>query len=119
MVLAIIIVILGALFLLSGINSGPDDDIGKDTNSKLSSLTVNGGSLNPAFDKETKEYTITLNPTNTEENITFSCETVSSKAIVTGCDEVISLKGKMGTIHTIRVEAEDTSVTRYTFNIKR
>ena len=87
----------------------------KSNNSKLSSLAVEGKEISPAFDSGVTSYTLTV-PYDTESvNITAAAE--DSKATVTGTGTK-ELSGKI-TVATIKVTAEDSTVTNYVINITK
>ena len=85
-----------------------------DDDSYLSELNVNGGTLSPDFAKDKFEYTVVAN----SEYVTFECKKSSKKSKVQGCDEAIQVTDKE-ILHSIRVEAEDTNVSKYHITIKK
>lgn len=112
-ILAIVIAGLLVVFFVVGDFAKPeykelDDD------SYLSELNVSGGVMSPDFVKDKFEYTVVSN----SEYVTFECKKSSKKAKVQGCDEAIQVTDKE-IVHSIRVEAEDTNVSKYYITIKK
>lgn len=116
-IVAMIITLMISGFLLFGVGGGRVQS-GKDTNKYLKTLSVDYGSLDPAFDKKTTEYTVRV-PLDVV-SVRFTCEAESIKAVIKGCDEDVVLDTDHSkTKHEIRVEAEDTGVKRYNITIIR
>ena len=114
-IMAMIIVALIAGYLVYGINH-ENASSGPDTNSSLSSLSVDGGTIEPRFDSKITQYTIYLDENN--NSVSFTCDAASSKSKVDNCD-VVDMSSKNKVEHVIKVTAEDTSVTRYYFTVIR
>lgn len=85
----------------------------KSSNSKLASLEVEGYTLTPSFASSTTSYQTTV-PYETE-SVKINATTEDSKATVTGTGSV-SLTNKL-TTKTVKVTAEDGTVTNYVVNI--
>ena len=83
-----------------------------DDDSYLSELSVAGGSLSPDFKKDIFKYTVVAD----SEYVSFDCKTSSKKAKLEGCDESIQVTDEK-IVHSIRVEAEDTNVSKYYITI--
>lgn len=115
-IMAMAIVALIAGYLVYGINH-ENKSSGPDTNSSLSSLTVSGGTIEPEFDSKNTKYEIFINDGNS--TISFTCKSASSKSKIENCDDIIDMSYKNKFEHVIKVTAEDTSVTRYYFTIRR
>ena len=112
-VLAIVIVILFIIFAFVVPNSSPDYNK-KSSDGTLSELKVVGGSLESSFSKEEKNYVVYAN----SNYITFTCKASSDKAVVEGCDEEVEVTSDDMT-YSIKITAENSSVTRYYFVIKK
>jgi len=98
----------------------------KSSNSALAELTISDGTLSPAFDKATTEYTVNVD--HTTESITLNGVTDDSKATITvngeevssGSDFSIDLLGAgLTTVVEVEVTAEDGSITTYTIEVVR
>lgn len=85
----------------------------KSSNSKLSALGVEGFTLSPTFSSSVTSYTVEVPEDTSSVNITATKE--DSKASVTGTGTK-TLSGKLTTA-TIKVTAEDGSITNYVVNI--
>lgn len=110
-ILAIVIAILMVVFFLTRNSIKPKYDQ-KDDNSYLSELVVSGGTLSPQFTKDNFKYTVVA----TSDYVSFSCKADSKKSKVQGCKESIEVTDKE-IVHSIRVEAEDTNVSKYYITI--
>ena len=110
-ILAIVIAILMVVFFITSNNFKPDYDK-KDDNSYLSELVVSGGEISPQFTKDNFKYTVVA----TGDYVSFSCKAASKKSKVEGCKESIEVTDKE-IVHAIRVEAEDTNVSKYYITI--
>ena len=95
----------------SGGNSG-DKEPDKSTNSALASLTVDAGTLTPAFAPDVTEYKLSL-PVKTEK-ITLTATPSDSTATVTGAGEIAVNPGENKV--SIVVTAENGDSTTYTVN---
>lgn len=82
-------------------------------NNNLSSLSVEGATLAPAFSKETLEYTVTLPPDTTKAKISATPE--DSKSSVTGTGEVDVIDG-LNKIE-VTVTAEHGEKKTYVINL--
>ena len=87
----------------------------KSSDSYLSSLVVNGASINPNFDKDVSSYTV-LVPYDTEKlDVSFVKSNNKAKVEILNNDEL-----KVGTNNVqVKVTAEDGSVRVYTINATR
>ena len=83
-------------------------------NNYLSSLTVEGVELNPAFNKETLEYSIELAPETPKVNISASVEDSKSSVEGTGEREVSEGDNRL----EINVTAQNGSKRTYVINAK-
>jgi hypothetical protein len=85
----------------------------KDSNTKLSGITVSAGTLKPVFSEDKKEYTVTL-PYGTEDIPTVAGTAKESTSTV----EVIQVKNLDGTVFdrtaTVTVTAQDGTKDSYT-----
>lgn len=87
----------------------------KSSDSTLSGLTVTEGAITPEFNKNTKEYTLTIPNELTEINVIGT--TTDSKATigVTGNTNLVEGENTL----TVSVTAEDGSVTNYIIKVTR
>lgn len=111
LLLAVVIVVLTVVFIVFG----KEEEKGYeklDKDSYLSSLSIESGVLSPKFDKNVFEYIVVAN----SDTIKIKCEASSKKAKVEGCNKTLELKENR-VQHTIRVEAEDTNVSKYYLTI--
>lgn len=87
----------------------------KSSNNKLSSLTVGGYKLSPAFKSTKTSYSVTV--PNSVTSVKISAKKSHSKATVTGTG---TKKPKVGTTtYTVKVTAENGSVKKYTIKLTR
>lgn len=84
----------------------------KSSNNYLSSLTVEGYELDRAFDKETLEYNVTLEPFTKSISINAQTENDSATVKGTGTLEVNDIENK----YEVVVTAEDGSKRSYVIN---
>lgn len=96
----------------------------KDSNNKLSNLTTNKGTLSPAFNENTKNYSV--NVSASDNDVTLKATPSSNKATVT-----YTFNGKTNTtgkieglqpganVVTITVKAEDGSTNIYTVVVNK
>ena len=87
----------------------------KSSNSNLASLSVSGYSITPSFNKSTKSYSVTVPSGTSSVNVIAAVE--DSKATLTGTG-VVNLTSDTTTA-TVKVTAEDGSVSNYTITINR
>ena len=87
----------------------------KSNDNTLKALTVNKGTLSPAFNKNTTEYTVEVAEDVT--SITISATPNHSKATATGDGTKTLEKGN--NVYTIRVKAEDGTTKDYKVTVKR
>ena len=99
-----------------------DDEVVLSTNAKLSSLTINPGTLNPAFDPDTYTYTAT---------VPYATTTVTVTTIPSDPDAIVTINGQTATTLdvslvegentiTVTVTAEDgTTQVTYTITVNR
>lgn len=113
-ILAIIIIGLIVIFFLIG-NNGPKQKYNtEDNDSSLSDLDVYGGDLQSDFSSDVVRYDVVAY----SDEVSFKCTTSSKKAKVEGCGEKDIVKVEDEEVeHTIRVIAENGSVTKYYFTI--
>ena len=84
-------------------------------NAFLSSLTVGDYTLDPAFDKNTFEYTVEVEPD--KESVTIDASKADSNASITGLGEVVLFEGSNK--FEIVVTAQKGNTNKYTLNIIR
>jgi hypothetical protein len=82
-------------------------------NNNLSSLSIDGANLSPAFNKDTLEYTVELPPETTKINITASKE--DNKASINGTGEINVVDGNNRI--EVKVTAENGGVKTYIINV--
>ncbi|HHW69090.1 MAG TPA: hypothetical protein GX747_01960, partial [Tenericutes bacterium] len=82
-------------------------------NNYLSSLTVDKGSLNPVFNKQTLDYTVELEPET--KNITINGTKEDSKSSISGLGEKELVEGSNRI--EIKVTAENGNVRTYSINV--
>ncbi len=87
----------------------------KSNNANLSSMSVSGATLSPAFSKNVTEYTATVE--NSVAAVTISAGKSNSKATVSGAGEVALQVGDNP--FAITVTAEDGTKKTYNITIKR
>ena len=87
----------------------------KSNNSNLSSLSVSGYSISPAFSAGTKAYSVTVPSGTSSVNIVAAVE--DSKATLSGTG-LVNLTSD-STTATVKVTAEDGSTSNYTITINR
>jgi hypothetical protein len=91
-------------------------DVGASSDSTLSGLTVSPGTLDPAFDPGTTEYTVDL--AYVDETILITATKSDTKATLSG-DTGSCLVAVGANTFTITVTAEDASYTEYTITADR
>lgn len=113
-ILAIVIIGLIVIFFLIG-NNGPKQKYNtEDNDSSLSDLEVYGGDLQSDFSSDVVKYKIVAY----SDEVSFECTTSSKKSKVEGCGEDDFVKVEDEEVeYTIRVIAENGSVTKYYFTI--
>ena len=96
--------------------SGPSNPStpARSSNNALSSLTVSAGTLTPAFDPATTDYTLSL-PLQSDR-LTITAAPSDSRAAIQGDGEV-TLQGGENTL-SVTVTAEDGSVRTYTIAVR-
>lgn len=98
-------------------NNNSQTDTSKSKNNHLSSLTVNTGSLEPGFHRETMDYTLKL-PDNFDyssfNSLRVSASAEDSKAKITGTGEIAINEGE----NNIQVVVTAENGTVRTYNIK-
>ena len=104
-IVAILLVILVCVFAFSKLNK-------KSTNNYLTSISVTNGELEPEYNKEVLNYTVSAS----EDIVTIKCSSESSKATTNGCDKRIYLQDEC-VEHVITVTAQSKDVRKYTLNI--
>lgn len=104
-IVAILLVILVCVFAFSKLNK-------KSTNNYLTSISVTNGELEPEYNKEVLNYTVSAS----EDIVTIKCSRESSKATTNGCDKRIYLQDEC-VEHVITVTAQSKDVRKYTLNI--
>lgn len=85
-------------------------------NNNLSSLKVNGGDLNPNFNKGTTTYTLDVPYSISSLSVTAKAEDSKAKVTVSGNNNLVA---EETTPVTITVTAENGSKKTYTINVKR
>lgn len=98
----------------------------KSNNATLSNLTITGGTLSPAFDSGTTQYTVevpysvasvTVTPTVTDSKASV---TVNSQTVTSGsASDAISLIAGQETSITVKVTAENGTTQDYTITVTR
>ena len=87
-----------------------------DSNSKLGSLSVDGYSISPSFNANTKSYSVTV-PEDTS-SVKVNATAASTKATLSGANTTVTLSGDT-TTHTVKCTAENGTSTSYTITINR
>lgn len=87
-----------------------------DSNSKLGSLSVEGYSISPSFNANTKSYSVTV-PEGTS-SVKVNATAASTKATLSGANVNVTLSGDT-TTHTVKCTAENGTSTSYTVTINR
>ena len=93
----------------------PKEEVKKSSNNTLSELTVAEGAFNPVFEKDVREYALTIPYETTEVNVTATPS--DSKATVT-IEGNKDLKEGENTV-TVKVTAEDGTVANYIIKVTR
>lgn len=93
----------------------PVEEKVKSKNSALSALSIEEGTITPEFNKDVKEYALTVLNEITIVNITATPEDSKATVAVEGNEE---LKEGENTV-TVKVTAEDGSTTNYTIKVTR
>ena len=88
----------------------------RSSNNNLSSLSVNGGDLNPSFNKKTTNYTLDVPYSISNLSVTAKAEDSKSKVTVSGNNNLIA--EETNTV-TITVTAENGSSKKYTIQVTR
>lgn len=96
------------------INVNRKDD--RSGNNNLSSLTVNGGELNPKFSKNTTNYTLDVPYSISNLSVNAKAEDPKANVTVSGNNNLIA---EETTIVTITVTAENGSKKAYTISVNR
>lgn len=104
-IVAVLLIILLCVFAFSKLNK-------KSTNNYLTSISVTNGELEPEYNKEVLNYTVSAS----EDIVTIKCSSESSKATTNGCDKRIYLQDEC-VEHVITVTAQSKDVRKYTLNI--
>ncbi len=104
-IVVLVILILIFMFACSKINK-------KSNNNNLSNISVTNGELTPSFNKGNLEYAVAAS----EDIVSISCSSESSKATTEGCNKRIYLTDTC-IEHKIIVRAQDKSVKEYKLNI--
>ena len=106
-VVGIILILL--LFLIFGGKSKKNVD----SNNKLKDIFVEGGTLEPAFNKDVLEYDLKT----TSNSIRIICKAESQNAKVTGCDLGEQVVADIKEDIVITVTAADKKVKKYTLRV--
>lgn len=93
----------------------PVEEKVKSKNSALSALSITEGAITPEFNKDVKEYALTVPNEITTVNVTATPEDSKAKATVEGNTD---LKEGENTV-AVKVTAEDGSTTNYTIKVTR
>lgn len=93
----------------------PVEEKVKSKNSALSALSITEGAITPEFNKDVKEYALTVSNEITIVNITATPEDSKATVAIEGNEE---LKEGENTV-TVKVTAEDGSTTNYTIKVTR
>lgn len=93
----------------------PKPEVKKSSDSKLSELSLEEGAITPEFNKDVREYTITIPYEVTEVNVIATPNDSKAKFTVEGNKE---LKEGENTV-TVKVTAEDGSQSKYLIRVTR
>lgn len=93
----------------------PVEEKVKSKNSALSALSITEGAITPEFNKDVKEYALTVSNEITSVNVTATPDDSKATVAVEGNEE---LKEGENTV-TVKVTAEDGSTTNYTIKVTR
>lgn len=111
LVLIIIAIIILLVIVLIFFFSCSNKDT-KSSNNYLSYISLSSGELSPTFEKDVLNYSVLA----TEDFMTISCNSESSKAITNGCNKRIYLTENC-IEHIITVTAESKEIKEYKLNI--
>lgn len=93
----------------------PKEEVKKSTDNTLSALTVTEGEINPVFEKDVREYALTIPYETTEVNVTATPSDSKATVAVEGNKDL-----KEGeNIVTVKVTAEDGTVANYIVKVTR
>lgn len=95
-------------------STGNNPGVSLSSNNALSSLTVSGGTLTPAFDPAITEYTLSL--PSRSDRLTITANPSDSRATVQGDGEISLQDGE--TSLSVVVTAEDGSAKAYTITVQ-
>ena len=87
-------------------------------NANLSALSVEGGTLSPAFDKNTTEYTLSLPNGLTSANVTAPPAANTTRVTVKGADNLDGITAGGNESITITCVAQNGYVKTYTLNVE-
>ena len=96
-------------------NTKPKEEVKKSSNNTLSELTVAEGAYTPAFEKDVREYALTIPYETTEVNVTATPSDSKATVAVEGNKD---LKEGENTV-TVKVTAEDGTVAEYIIKVTR
>ena len=107
-----IVILLGIILLFSFACSKKSNNDNKDSNNYLKNISVSSGKLNTEFKKDVHDYSVLT----TEDFVTISCSSESSKATTEGCDKRIYLAEEC-VEHNIKVISESREIREYKINL--
>ena len=93
----------------------PKDEVKKSTDNKLSELSIAEGVITPEFNKDVREYALTIPYEVTEVNVTATPNDSKATSTVEGNKD---LKEGENTV-TVKVTAEDGSESKYLIRVTR
>lgn len=110
MMLAVLVCAAAVLAVPMQVQAGPADN-------SLKSLTVEEGTLSPAFEGSRLNYTVSV-PAGTS-NVTVNAKTANSNAKILSGAGVTALNAEGDTVIRVLVEAENGNQATYTLTVKR
>ena len=93
----------------------PKEEVKKSSNNTLSALSVTEGEITPVFEKDVREYVLTIPYETTEINVTATPSDSKATVAIEGNKE---LKEGENTV-TVKVTAEDGTKTEYIIKVTR
>ena len=86
-------------------------------NANLSALSVEGGTLSPAFDANTTEYTVTLPNGTSSANVTATAAANETRVTVKGADKLDGITAGGNETITVTCVAQNGYIKTYTLNV--
>jgi len=96
-------------------NKKPKEEVKKSSNNTLSTLAVAEGEITPVFEKDVREYALTIPYETTEVNVTATPSDSKATVAIEGNKD---LKEGENTV-TVKVTAEDGTVANYIIKVTR